>query len=730
MLALLPAMLAGCGDEAAPDGDAGVGVDLAATDVAVPIARPVRGGEVHCRLGGTRAGALPRAELIGLSGEPIVDAVAVAADGDDLLVATAGATIERLVFEGRGYTVERAADLGARGRLRAMVRHPDPARAQLFVHLLPDGEPRSSVIARLTIDPQTGLVDPGSELSVLQVEFRGDDRHGGGLAFDADGMLLIALGDGGDGGQMYRDSMDATVLPGKLLRIDVDAIDTQGSYAIPLDNPFAMGGGERPEIYAMGLRDPRGCAVAPADGAIYCSDQGEQRTELNRMQPGDNHGWPERDGVLCVATQQLCLDERYATPEAMERHVEGRCAGAGLAFQSAPEPAPLLDVAVHGDACDPLISGLAVSSGTAAAGVTGTMVRGDVATAALGVGPGGALIVVDAAGALFELGLAGDGVPGTFPERLSETGCYGDLPAFEPAADLIEFRVNSPLWTDGAHKRRWMVVPAGETIAAPETGPWTFPRGTILVKEFALQFGDGAADVRPVETRFMVKRDVGWEFYAYRWNDEGTDGELVSGDHTASYDVREGGEARSLDYQFPGPATCPVCHSAAPGRPLGPRTEQLNRVLPYEDGSDNQLSVLRDAQLIAMEGDVEGDDDLERLPRLPDPADGGADLELRVRSYLHSNCAHCHQPEGWSSPSLTMDLRYELSLEDTRICDVDTQFLARRPKRIAPGDPDSSSVLGRMLELDTDRMPPVATTVVDPLAVALLTEWIEVVQCL
>jgi mono/diheme cytochrome c family protein len=187
--------------------------------------------------------------------------------------------------------------------------------------------------------------------------------------------------------------------------------------------------------------------------------------------------------------------------------------------------------------------------------------------------------------------------------------------------------------------------------------------------------------------------------------------------------VRDG-ETVTQRYQFPGTETCPACHAAAPGRVLGPRTEQLNTALRYEGETTprDQLAVLAALDLFQMPDGA--------LPALPDPADESLPIEQRARSYLHANCAHCHQPGGWSSPDLTMDLRYQLPLADAHICGEMPGFFTHGSALIAPGAPEDSAILIRMRELDLDRMPPVATTVVDPLGDEVVSRWIsELPRC-
>ena len=72
------------------------------------------------------------------------------------------------------------------------------------------------------------------------------------------------------------------------------------------------------------------------------------------------------------------------------------------------------------------------------------------------------------------------------PKLLSQTGVFTDLEKFSPAEALIPYTVNSPLWSDGAVKSRWLVVPTNSVIGFAATGEWTFPPGTVFVKHFDL----------------------------------------------------------------------------------------------------------------------------------------------------------------------------------------------------------------------------------------------------
>jgi glucose/arabinose dehydrogenase len=75
-------------------------------------------------------------------------------------------------------------------------------------------------------------------------------------------------------------------LMGKVLRINTDG-------TIPKDNPFVATPGERPEIYALGFRDPQGMAIHPKTGRLWTSEHGPRGgDEINEVDKGKNYGFP------------------------------------------------------------------------------------------------------------------------------------------------------------------------------------------------------------------------------------------------------------------------------------------------------------------------------------------------------------------------------------------------------------------------------------------------------
>jgi mono/diheme cytochrome c family protein len=119
-------------------------------------------------------------------------------------------------------------------------------------------------------------------------------------------------------------------------------------------------------------------------------------------------------------------------------------------------------------------------------------------------------------------------------------------------------------------------------------------------------------------------------------------------------------------------------------------------------------------------------DDPSTLPTMPNPYDEAAPLGERARSYLHSNCAHCHVPAGGGNSKL--DLAWTTPLEGTHIWNERPShhtFDLKNARLIAPGHPKRSVLLQRVRMRGPGQMPQLATSEIDQQAVDLLRRWIK-----
>jgi uncharacterized repeat protein (TIGR03806 family) len=267
-------------------------------------------------------------------------------------------------------------------------------------------------------------------------------------------------------------------------------------------------------------------------------------------------------------------------------------------------------------------------------------------------------------------------------------------------AGAIAYDVTTPLWSDGAAKERFVVVPKGTTITARTDGDLVFPVGTVAVKTFAV-------DGKRVETRLFIQHDLeDWVGYSYAWNEAGTDAELVRGNRVASL---PGGKS----WYFPSAADCAACHTPAAGYTLGLEARQLAGHGDALDRLESQLATPIDraglAALVAVDA--------------PPPATA----EQRARSYLHANCSMCHREGSATGSVVDLDLRIETPLAKTGLCgepQADTLGIADA-RIVAPRDPSRSVLVARMRSLDERRMPKLASRIVDEAGVTAVEAWIR-----
>lgn len=299
--------------------------------------------------------------------------------------------------------------------------------------------------------------------------------------------------------------------------------------------------------------------------------------------------------------------------------------------------------------------------------------------------------------------LADQGCVGTAdpPAWLSETGCFEGA-SLMPASTLIAYEVQAPLWSDGAEKHRYVTMPDGAAFEVDAQGRLLLPPGGVLIKEFAVEG-------RRLETRFLSRDLEGqWHFATYAWDEGALDARLVEEGEELAF-----GEGT---WTVPSLRDCETCHADASGPSIGLSMAQLDGVAPHPfTGEDaEQLNTLRELRWLAA---------TSREPSTLVAPDSSEDLESRARSYLHGNCAFCHDGN-----IAALDLRYDVALEDTGACDTPPEygdFFVEDARVLVPGEPEASLLLLRMqTEQESWRMPALGSVEVDEFAVELVREWI------
>jgi mono/diheme cytochrome c family protein len=322
------------------------------------------------------------------------------------------------------------------------------------------------------------------------------------------------------------------------------------------------------------------------------------------------------------------------------------------------------------------------------------------------------------------------------PALLSQTGVYTSLVSRTPHTGLIPYSVNSALWTDGAAKSRYIGLPYDGTAASPKigfaaTGAWTFPAGSVFVKNFDLTVDERANAVNPVrrlETRILVRLAAGTIRGAtYRWRADNSDADLVSTATNETITITQpNNTTRTQTWLYPSPGQCVLCHNADAGMVLGVRTAQQNGNVTYAatGRTDNQLHTW--AHLDMFNQNI--DDPPTGYTRMYDVMDTSVPMETRVKSYQEANCAHCHRPNGtrpFQANGPLFDMRFEAPIlapsagRISIVANSGTDGLVRR--NIA-----NSSIHQRDGSTDSfDQMPPLARDVPDQRILDLYVAWVN-----
>lgn len=195
-------------------------------------------------------------------------------------------------------------------------RYQENRRFFLKHESLIDGQRHTMVVERrATPDLQADSGEPPKTL--LAIRQPADNHNGGTLAFGPDGFLYVGMGDGGPQEDPKGYTQNGASLLGKMLRIDVDQTTNGLPYGIPKDNPFLDRTelGWRPEIWALGLREPWRFSFDRFSGDLWVGDVGQLKyEEILILRRGENHGWNVREGHAPFKSTRLRTGEVYTEP--------------------------------------------------------------------------------------------------------------------------------------------------------------------------------------------------------------------------------------------------------------------------------------------------------------------------------------------------------------------------------------------------------------------------------
>ena len=282
-------------------------------------------------------------------------------------------------FDERGFLgVAFHPDYAANGRLYTYTSEPVGGEADFStMPPLTDANHQSVIREWQVPNPmdQSSVVDPSSIREVLRIDEPQFNHNAGALNFGPDGMLYIALGDGGgrdDEGVGHGESgnaQDPSNPLGSILRIDpLGSNSANGQYGIPADNPFVGQPGFVDEIFAYGFRNPFRFSFDMERGDLYVGDVGQDDLEeVDVVVAGGNYGWNVKEGSFCfdpagadpgfAFEQYPCPNEppglidpiaEYNTADSLDSNEDGRAVVGGFVYRGSEIP-PLVGRYVFGD---------------------------------------------------------------------------------------------------------------------------------------------------------------------------------------------------------------------------------------------------------------------------------------------------------------------------------------------------------------------------------------------
>ena len=312
------------------------------------------------------------------------------------------------------------------------------------------------------------------------------------------------------------------------------------------------------------------------------------------------------------------------------------------------------------------------------------------------------------------------------PKSLSEWGMLGiDQGKLVIANQSFSYDLNTPLFTDYAHKLRTIHIPTEKTASISNDGDsLAFPIGTIITKTFYYPKGETSGsvimttssfegsdnslqldEVRLIETRILARRQDGWIALPYVWNAEQTQAVLKRTGDVIPMTLG----SNDFAYIVPNTNQCAGCHATNNTTreivPIGPKIRHLRSLKKFEITAPLQANLNVDWK------------------------DKNQSLESRARAYLDINCSHCHNEVGPADTSglhLTPETPIGPHFGLCKLPIAAGTGTGNRKFGIVPGEAEQSIFVYRMnSENPAVMMPELGRSLAHAEGVELITNWID-----
>ena len=319
----------------------------------------------------------------------------------------------------------------------------------------------------------------------------------------------------------------------------------------------------------------------------------------------------------------------------------------------------------------------------------------------------------------------------------------GELKNQSQSLNVIPYEPASALFTDYAHKKRFVWMPEGtKATFNNDYNILELPIGAVLIKNFYYENVQPSNNTKIIETRLMIRKQSGWIFANYVWNNEQTEAffDLNGSDVNIEW-KDENNITKTVTYRIPNEVQCITCHKAKENingldvdvfTPIGIKPQNLNFDYSYSTETKNQLLKWID------HGYLENNFNLpSRENTTIDYNDTSKSIELRARSYVDINCAHCHQNDRHCDYRPIRFAFHESGnttngLTNMGVC-VSTSDMQDFPTElnqiVTPQNTNQSMLFYRMNTTNESyRMPLHGRTLIHTEGVSLMRDWINTLR--
>lgn len=308
-------------------------------------------------------------------------------------------------------------------------------------------------------------------------------------------------------------------------------------------------------------------------------------------------------------------------------------------------------------------------------------------------------------------------------QTLSEYNFFeGELKNLEPVFGVLPYDINTPLFSDYAHKKRFIWMPEGtKAVYNNDYTPLNFPVGAVLIKNFYFENVLPDQTTKILETRLMYNTIDGWKFAEYVWNEAQTEATFTTDGSFVSLDWFENERTNSVTYRIPSHSECFTCHNKfGTPIPIGPKPQNLYKDYPYPQGPKNQLD--KWIEVGYLENSLP--DNIDATVAWNDESQP---LEMRARSYIDINCAHCHAEESYCSyRPMRFPFHQNNEPDNMGVCIEPDTHIDPYQKIIVPGDANNSLLFFRISSVEEQyRMPILGRTLKHEEGVRLIESWIN-----